>query len=553
MVIQVTTVGDVVDRTAAATPDSTALVMPGVRLTYSELAAEIDRVARCLSALGVGPGEKVGILMPNTLDFVTALIGSAKIGAVAVPINGRFKVHECRHVISHSEISVLLVASDPHGTDYSALIAEALPGSAGSDPLHLAVPDAPALRAVVDLGGHRPGFLDRRQFDEGGKQVPHALVEQRQQRVRVRDIAVLMYTSGTTARPKGCLLSHEALTRQAENVARTRFHLTAEDAVWNPLPLFHCGGIVPMLGCFTVGAKFCHAGFFTPGQALRTIEEERCTVLYPAFETIWFAVLTHADFDSTDLSAVRLVQNIATPEKLAQFEARMPWARQVSSYGSTESATNLTLPLPTDPYEVRINTLGKPIEGMEIKIVAPESGSELPAGTMGELCFRGYSSFDGYYKDPEQTAATIDSGQWFHTGDRAMIDDGGNLVYGGRIKDMLKVGGENVAAIEVEDFLARHSAVAIVQVVAAPDARYTEVPAAYVQLVPGAEVTEQELIDFCIGSIATYKIPRYVRFLTEWPMSGTKIQKFALRDRITSELAEAGITEAPRPTRAATT
>jgi fatty-acyl-CoA synthase len=545
MWIQVTTIGDLLDsRAEVSTRD--ALVMPGVRLTYPELSAASDRFAAALLGLGVGPGDKVAILMPNTVDYVCALLGTVKLGAVAVPVNGRFKVHECGHVIEHSDATVLLVAADPDGTDYPALVGDVLTGIAGADPRRLDLPQAPRLRCVVGLTGSTPGFLDRADFETAADGVDLARVKRLQGRVRVRDVALLMYTSGTTARPKGCLLSHEAVVRQAANVARTRFELTETDAFWDPLPLFHCGGIVPMLGCFSVGAKYCHSGHFEPGAALRMISQERCTVLYPAFETIWLAVLGHPDFAGTDLGAVRLLQNICTPERLAQFEARMPWARQVSSYGSTECATNLTLPLPGDPYEVRMRTLGRPVEGMEVRIVDPETGSEVGPGVMGELCFRGYSAFDGYYKDPEQTAKTIDAQRWVHTGDRAMADAGGNLVYGGRIKDMLKVGGENVAAIEIEDYLARHPAVGIVQVVAAPDARYGEVPAAFIQLAPGAALTEREVVDHCLGSIATFKVPRYVRFVTEWPMSGTKIQKFVLRERIAAELAAAGVTEAPR-------
>ncbi|MFC5748456.1 AMP-binding protein [Actinomadura rugatobispora] len=544
MAIRVTTLGDLVDEQAERT-DGDALVIREDRLTYPELAAETDRFAAGLHALGIRYGDKVGILMPNSPDYVAALVGAAKLGAVAVPINGRFKVHELAHVISHADLALLVVSSDPDGVDYTALVSEVLPGLADGEPGRLTLPEVPALRVVVDLQGSMPGSLGRPEFDAAAASVTREEVKLLQQRVRVRDAALLMYTSGTTARPKGCLLSHEAVVRQAEAVARTRFMLTPDDALWDPLPMFHCGGIVPMLGCFSTGAKYCHPGFFTPAETLKSIQTERCTVLYPAFETIWLAVLDHPDFPSTDLSAVRLIQNIATPERLAQFEARMPQARQVSSYGSTECATNLTLTLPDDPYEIRMRTLGRPVGGMEIKIVDPESHRDLPEGAMGELCFRGYSMFDGYYKDPEQTAAAIDAEGWFHTGDRAMLVDGGNLVYGGRIKDMLKVGGENVAAVEIEDYLVSHPAVGIAQVVGAPDARYQEVPAAFIQPVPGASLTETEIVRFCRGSIASYKIPRYVRFVTEWPMSGTKIQKFVLRDRITKELEELGITEAP--------
>ena len=272
-----------------------------------------------------------------------------------------------------------------------------------------------------------------------------------------------MYTSGTTAQPKGCLLTHESITRQARTVALTRFSLTAEDRFWDPLPLFHCGGIVPMFGCLWAGARYCHAGHFDPESSLQMLEQERVTVAYPAFETIWFGVLNHPRFEQTDLRSIRLIQNITVPERLADFEARMPWAKQVTSYGSTESATNLTFPVPDDPYEVRIRTLGSPMPGMEIKIADPETGERLGSGVVGELCFRGYSLFEGYYKDPELTAAVIDDEGYFHTGDLASTTPEGNLVFGGRLKDMLKVGGENVSAVEVEAFLATHPAIDIAQ------------------------------------------------------------------------------------------
>jgi fatty-acyl-CoA synthase len=345
-----------------------------------------------------------------------------------------------------------------------------------------------------------------------------------------------MYTSGTTSTPKGCLLTHEALVRQAHAVAKTRLLLTEEDAMWNPLPMFHCGGIVPMLGVISVGATYCHTGHFEPGKALKMIAEHRCTVLYPAFETIWRDVLDHPKFDQYDMSAVRLVLNVATPRVLAEFEARMPWAKQVSSYGSTECATNLTVSHPDDPYDVRMNTVGKPVVGMEIRIVDPESGTESAVGEMGELCFRGYSQFEGYYKEDVLTTENIDAQGWFHTGDRAMMASEGNIVYGGRFKDMLKVGGENVAAAEVEDFIVQHPAVSFVQVVAAPDRRYVEVPAAFIQLVDGARLTENEVVEFCRGKLASYKVPRYVRFVDDWPMSGTKIKKTELRARICDEI-----------------
>ena len=549
MWIEATTLGDLVDRTAEWREGHEALVFPDARVRYRELADLIDAYARSLRGLGVGPGDHVGMLMPNRLEFVLVLLGTAKLGAVAVPVNGRFKAHELGHVVAHADLRVLAVAPGPPGTpDYPAMVAELFPEAGGQDPRALALDGAPRLRQIVDLGSNDPrsGLLSADGFAAAADGVPLEEVRTLQARVRIRDVGLLMYTSGTTSHPKGCLLTHEAIVRHGVNVQRTRFRTTPDDRFWDPLPLFHIGGIVPMVGCLGIGATFYHAGHFDPDQALDTLVGERITLAYPAFETIWLQVLDHPRFAASDLDALRIVQNIAIPEALARMDARLPTAIQVSSFGATECASNLTLPDPDDPLDVRTETLGTPLPGMELKIVDPETGVEQPTGVVGELCLRGYARFEGYYKDPEQTARAVDGDGWFHTGDLGSVDADGRLRYAGRLKDMLKVGGENVSALEVEGYLAGHAAVQIVQVVGVPDARYQEVPAAFVELRPGASATEEELVEFCVGRIATFKVPRYVRFVSEWPMSGTKIQKFVLRQRLADELAAAGITEAPR-------
>jgi fatty-acyl-CoA synthase len=546
--IEVATIGDLVERAADRT-ERDALVFPEERISYPELAARSTTFAASLYGLGIRAGDKVGILMHNCMDFAVALFAASRLGAVVVPVNGRFKSHELGHVLSHADIRVLLTATGPAGaTDYPGLLGEVFPGLAAQDARALELSQAPMLRHIVEMASEARtgGLISRGEFDVAGSEVSPEQVYALQERVRVRDIAMLMYTSGTTAKPKGCLLTHESLVRHGGNVARSRFFLTEEDRYWDPLPLFHIGGIVPMLSCIYVAATFVHAGHFDPDVALRQLEEERCTVAYPAFETLWLQVLNHPRFAEADLSALRLIQNIATPERLIYLQSRLPTAVEVSSYGATECSSNLTLPLPEDSYEVRMQTLGHPLPGIEIKVIDPETGADRATGEIGELCFRGYSRFEGYYKDPELTAGAIDSDGWFHSADLASLDGDGRLVYAGRLKDMLKVGGENVSALEVEDFIAGHQSVDIVQVVGAPDARYGEVPAAFIQVKPGVRLEEADLIEFCRGRIATYKVPRYVRFVSEWPMSGTKIQKFVLRELIAQELGERGVTEAPR-------
>jgi fatty-acyl-CoA synthase len=539
------TVGDLVDR-AAFESAGEAVVLPDERVTYPELMAQSDRFACSLLALGVGTGDKVGILMPNCLDFVVALVATAKLGAVAVPINGRFKATELDHVVSHGDIRVLLTSASSPGTDYPALLSETFPDVAGQDPWRLSVAAAPALRQLVDMRDERTDFLTREQFEAAGEAETTAAVQRLQERVAIRSVAMLIYTSGTTARPKGCLLTHEALVRHAFNIARSRFSLTSEDRFWDVLPLFHIGGITPMYACFGARCAYVHVGHFEPASALQQLEDERITVAY-TFELAWTPIFNLQEFDPERLRRLRLVMNIALPEKLAQYEAVMPWAPQISSFGCTEAASHVTLACADDPPDARYATLGTALPGIEIRIVDPETGEVVPETQPGELCWRGYNLFEGYYNDPDATAQAIDADGWFHTGDLGSVDADGRFVYAGRLKDMLKVGGENVSALEVEDYLARHPAVGIAQVVAAPDARYAEVPAAFVELKRGvAPPTERELIDFCVGRIATFKVPRYIRFVDEWPMSGTKIQKFVLRDRIATELEKQGISEAPR-------
>jgi fatty-acyl-CoA synthase len=354
---------------------------------------------------------------------------------------------------------------------------------------------------------------------------------------------MIMYTSGTTSHPKGCLISHESLVRTGRIFGEQRFPMRHGDRMWDPLPIFHLASILPFNGCLTVGATYVGLEHFEPGAALQALAQ--CTVAFAAFDLIWAAVLDHPDFASTDLSNLRLVNVNGVPERLRQFAEKTPWLTLISPYGGTEGGGVLALSHLDDALEHRVGSAGRPFEGMEVRIVDAE-GAEVPAGERGEITYRGPALFDGYYKDPEQTAAAIDADGFFHTGDQGMVDAEGRLSFIGRLKDMLKVGGENVAAAEIEGFLAEHPAIAEVQVVAAPDERYQEVACAYVMLRPGTALTLEDVIEHCHGKVASYKIPRYLRIVEEWPMSGTKIQKFKLRERIAQELSEAGVRSAPK-------
>lgn len=534
--ISCTTLADHVDR-AADRWQHDVLVMPGSRYGFGDFAEATLRMARRLRGLGVAPAAKVGILMENRPEFLEVLIGAARLGAVPVPINSRYRTVELRHVLANADVEVL-VTSTSSEADYADRLVQAFPELRDASPGRLRIPSAPELRHVVALGHTAGGgLLSEEDLADAGSAVRDDEIRELQQRVRIRDTAVIMYTSGTTAAPKGCMLSHEALVRTAFGMAETRYDLTPDDRVWDPLPFFHLSSLLPFLGCLAAGSTFVGMRHFDAGLALQQLEEERCTVAYPSFETIWLPVLDHPRFASTDLSSIRLVNNVSpVPAALDAMHKRLPHARQIAAYGATEGAGVIAWNAREDPPDKCYATSGQPLPGIEVRVVDHGTGRNLPPGELGEIRYRGYCLFDGYYKDPELTSAAIDDEGWFHSGDLGMLDEDGRICYRGRLKDMLKVGGENVAATEVEAFLTGHPAINIVQVVGAPDPRYAEVPAAFIETKPGYEVTEGEIVEFCRGQIASFKVPRYVRFVSEWPMSGTKIQKHRLRERIAAEL-----------------
>jgi len=528
------TLGALLSWSAQRWPEA-RIEFPRESLSFAELNARADELARLVLAAGAQAGDHVGVLLDPTADLIAALVGIARIGATGVPINERFKARELGYVIEHADLTVLLTTDRiAEYLDFPALIAEGL----ASNP-------APALRRVVVFGASRLGFTAAAELSGAAAAVPLEQVRGLQDAVKPEDLVLLMYTSGTSAMPKGCMISHDAFTAQGRAIGDHRYFLRPGHAFWCPLPLFHNGGLATLMACLSTGATYVHAGHFDPDVALRQLEEHRCTHAIPAFETIWLRVLDHPRFSEADLSSLALVLNAGTSARLRQLQARLPEVIQLANYGATEGTGHISINLPTDPLEVRLTTGGHPLPGMEAKIVDPQTGEEEPPNRVGEILFRGRMRFVGYYKAPDLTAEAIDADGWFHSSDLGFMDPDGRLAYTGRLKDMLKVGGENVAAAEVEAFLIGHPAVGIAAVVGAPDARYDEVPAAYIELVPGASCTEQEIIDYCLGQIATFKVPRYIRFVTEWPMSGTKIQKFVLRERIERELGGRGITEAP--------
>jgi acyl-CoA synthetase (AMP-forming)/AMP-acid ligase II len=393
----------------------------------------------------------------------------------------------------------------------------------------------------VLLGQSSPaGMVDRATWDAAATSADEDDVHELRTRVALRDVAMMLYTSGTTAMPKGCPLTHEALVRTAVVAGRTRFTFTSEDVLWDPLPLFHMSSILPMIGAFDAGASYVTLTHVEPGLGLRQIKEEGATVNFATFPTVTQALLNHPDYQPGDLDGIRLMNNVAPPDQLRAIHAALPKTKHMAAYGCTEAGGVVAFHSPDDPDDVRATTSGRPFSGIELQVRDPETGDEVPVGEPGQIWIRGYNMFEGYYKDPEKNAETIDAEGWFNTGDIGRFDEDGRIAYVGRTKDMLKVGGENVAAIEIESYLLTHPAIAVAQVVGVPDKKYDEVPAAFIELKPGQTVTERELIDYCTGVISSFKVPRYVRVVDEWPMSATKIQKFKLRQELCQELGLEG-------------
>ena len=536
--IDLYTLPDLLVRAAERDGDGDALVFPGERISFSGLLARATAVAHSLAALGVTKGDHVGMVLPNMAEYVDVMLGSMLLGAWAVPINSRYKARELRYVIENADLKLLFTTDAvDEFVDYTALLGEAFEDlRAQRDPHALELAAAPRLDQIVVIGDRAPaGTIGWAAFDALAEQVDADEIERQRGRTALRDVALMMYTSGTMAMPKGCPLSHEALVRPAMEAGRTRFELTRADRMWDPLPMFHMSFVLPFVACLDAGAALLSMERFEPGPALAYMARERCTVNFASFPTITEAFLNHPDFATTDLS-FRVINNVAPAAQLRSMQERLPFARLISAYGLTEAGGVCAFGEPGDTLEQRTTTSGRPFRGIEVQIRDLDTDTVLAAGERGEILLRGWCLFEGYYKDAAKNAATHTTDGWFRTGDIGSLDADGRISYLGRAKDMLKVGGENVAAAEIEGFLSTHPAVMLAQVVGAADAKNDEVPAAFVQLKPGACASEQELIEFCRGQIASFKIPRYVRFVTEWPMSATKIQKYRLRDALAAEL-----------------
>ncbi len=537
------TIGANLRRVAASYPQAEVLVdVPtGRRWTYAELDADTDVLARGLIAAGLGVGDRVGIWAPNCAEWVQLQYATARAGIILVNINPAYRSHELGFVLRQSGVRLLVSAESFKTSDYRAMI-------------EAARADLPGLERVIYLGtadwtalftaGHAaaPGAAgtdnaDAIGSDPGTVQDPLA---SREASLSFDDPINIQYTSGTTGFPKGATLSHHNILNNGLFIGEGCGY-SERDRVCIPVPFYHCFGMVlGNLACTTHGACIViPAPAFEPALTLRAVQAERCTSLY-GVPTMFIAELALPDFADYDLSTLRTGIMAGSPcpvEVMKRVVTEMHMTEVTICYGMTETSPVSAQTTADDDMDRRVSTVGRVHPHVEVKITDPETGRVLPRDTPGEMCTRGYSVMLGYWNEPAKTAEVIDSARWMHTGDLAVMDQAGYLNIVGRIKDMVIRGGENIYPREIEEFLYAHAAIEDVQVIGVPDAKYGEELCAWIRLRPGQNLTAQEVRAYCEGRIAHYKIPRYIRFTQEYPMTITgKVQKFKMREVSVGEL-----------------
>jgi fatty-acyl-CoA synthase len=537
------TIGASLNRAAARFGDRDALISchQNLRYNYADLLHEANLAARALMALGVERGDRVGIWSANNAEWLVTQYAAAKVGAILVNINPSYRLRELQYALNQSGVSVLVTARGFRKTDYMEMLTALMPELQRAGPGALETATIPTLKYLVYLGsGPAPGGMTWAEFIQMANRVAPADLAAREDLLQFDDPVNIQYTSGTTGSPKGATLSHHNILNNGFFVGQM-LKYSHEDRICVPVPFYHCFGcVMGNLAAVTHGAAVVvPAETFDAEATLRAIEAHRCTSIY-GVPTMFIAQLDHPAFASIRLDSLRTGIMAGAPcpiEVMRSVIDRMHVRDVTICYGMTETSPVSFQSEVDDPIELRVATVGRVHPHVECKIVDPATNAVVPCGTPGELCTRGYSVMLGYWNNREATASAIDTAGWMHTGDLAVMHDNGYVNISGRIKDMIIRGGENVYPREIEEFLYTHAKVSEVQVVGVPDVKYGEEVCAWIRLREGQTSTEDEIRDFCRGQIATYKIPRYVRFTTDFPTTVTgKIQKFRMREISISEL-----------------
>ena len=535
------TIGVHFDRTVVRFGDRPALIVhqQGIKWTWADLAQRVEDFAAGLVALGLQPGDRVGIWSPNNAEWIITQFATAKAGIILVNINPAYRLSEVEYALNKVGCKALVTATRFKTSDYIGMINTLAPELATSHPGELHAAKLPTLRSVIQIGGDDPGTFAFEKIAHHGRPVDRARLQALSDLLQFDDPINIQFTSGTTGLPKGATLTHHNILNNGYFIGEI-MRYTDQDLVCVPVPMYHCFGmVIGVLACMTHGAAIVFPGEgFDPLATLQTVAAYRCTSLY-GVPTMFIAELDHPEFATFDLSSLRTGMMAGSPcpvEVMRRCIRDMHLTEITIGYGMTETSPVSTQTRIGDTLEKQVGTVGAAHPHVEVKIVDTE-GRIVPRGVTGEFCTRGYSVMLGYWDDTERTAEAIDKAGWMHTGDLATMDDDGYCAIVGRIKDLVIRGGENIYPREIEEFLYRHPAIVDVQVFGVPDKRFGEELCAWIKLRAGETLTEDDVRAFCKDQIAHYKVPRYIRFVGDFPMTVTgKMQKYLMRASMTEEL-----------------
>ncbi|GKT09606.1 AMP-binding protein [Desulforhabdus sp. TSK] len=532
-----TTIGNVVDILADNFGDNIGLEYHelGIKYNFKQLREILDKVAKGLMALGIERGEKVALWANNVPEWVYLQYGSARMGAVLVTVNTNYRSSELEYLLQQSDSSTLILVGGIRESDeFLKVLDKVCPTIKESEPGKLNCEKLPFLKNIIYLGKEKlPGMFNWDDILEMSKSVSDQELKARLDSLDPDDTINMQYTSGTTGFPKGVMLTHTNLIGNALSMSE-RMNLTPNDAMCIPVPFFHCFGcVIGTLCCMVSGTTMAPVVSFSAVNVLKTVEASKCTALH-GVPTMFIAEFEEMDRNKYDTSTLRtgVMAGSTCPVEVMKRVIKDMGANEMTIvYGQTEASPGVTQTQVHDNLELKTTTVGMALPNVEVKIVDPVTGLETPRGVQGELCTRGYHIMKGYYKMPAETAKTVDKDGWLHTGDLATMDENGYCKITGRIKDMIIRGGENIYPREIEEFLYRHPKVQDVQVVGVPSEKYGEEVAAFIKVKPGEKVTDTEILSFCKDQISFFKIPRFVYFVDEYPMTASgKIQKYKLRE-----------------------